>query len=43
MLAAGVPGRGLYWNENAWAKPISSTRSSVARKSVSVSPGKPTM
>ena len=26
----GVPGRGEYLNENAWAKPISPTRSSVA-------------
>ena len=32
--AAGVPGRGEYLNENAWAKPISPTRSRVARKSV---------
>ena len=30
MVAAGVPGRGLYLNENAWAKPISSTSASVA-------------
>ena len=37
--AAGVPGRGEYLKENAWAKPISSTRSSVARKSCSLSPG----
>ena len=41
--AAGVPGRGEYLNENAWAKPISPTRSSVAWKSASLSPGKPTM
>ena len=41
--AAGVPGRGEYLNENAWAKPTSSTRSSVARKSSSLSPGNPTM
>ena len=40
---AGVPGRGLYLNENACAKPISRTRSSVAWNSSSVSPGKPTM
>ena len=29
-----MPGRGLYLNENAWAKPISSTSASVARKSL---------
>ena len=43
MSAAGVPGRGEYLNENALAKPTSSTSDSVARKSSSVSPGKPTM
>ena len=31
-LAAGVPGRGEYLNEKAWAKPISRTRASVARE-----------
>ena len=29
--AAGVPGRGEYLNENAWANPVSPTRSRVAR------------
>ena len=43
IAAAGVPGRGLYLNEKAWAKPTSRTSASVASKSASLSPGKPTM
>src|SRR5499427_1801304 len=41
--AAGVPGRGEYLNENAPAKPTSSTMRKVSLKSSSVSLGKPTM
>jgi len=43
MSAPGVPGRGEYLNENAPERPTSSMRSRVATKSLSVSPGKPTM
>src|SRR5512133_1265651 len=43
ITAASVPARGEYTNVNAPSKPTSSTTSSVSRKSVSVSPGKPTM
>ena len=43
IAAAGVPGRALYLNEKAWAKPMSRTSASVASKSASLSPGKPTM
>ena len=38
-----MPGRLEYWNVNAPAKRASRTTSSVAWKSSSVSPGKPTM
>ena len=38
-----VPGRGLYLNEKALAKPMSATSRIVSSKSSSVSPGKPTM
>ena len=41
--AAGVPGRWEYLKLNAWAKPTRRTRSIVASKSASVSPGWPTM
>ena len=43
MDAAGVPGRGEYWKVNADANRDARTTSSVAWKSCSVSPGKPTM
>ena len=43
MVAAGVPGRLEYWNVNAPANRDARTTSSVAWKSASVSPGKPTM
>ena len=43
QLAAGVPGRAEYWKVNALAKPAAATTSRVCAKSVSVSPGKPTM
>jgi hypothetical protein len=43
MSAAGVPGRGEYWNVNAELNRARSTTSSVSAKSASVSPGKPTM
>ena len=43
MAAAGVPGRGEYWNVKALAKRARSTTSRVCSKSASVSPGKPTM
>ena len=43
MVAAGVPGRGEYWNMKAPSKRASRTTSSVASKSASVSPGNPTM
>ena len=42
-VAAGVPGRGLYWKVNAPEKRLASTTRSVSAKSASVSPGKPTM
>ena len=38
-----MPGRGEYWNVNALANRAARTTSSVAAKSASVSPGKPTM
>ena len=40
-VAAGVPGRGEYWNVNAASNRAASTTSSVSSKSSSVSPGKP--
>ena len=43
MVAAGVPGRMEYWNVKALEKRAARTTSRVARKSSSVSPGKPTM
>ena len=43
MDAAGVPGRFEYWNVKAPANRACRTTSSVAWKSASVSPGKPTM
>ena len=43
MVAAGVPGRGEYWNVNAPANRACRTTSRVSSKSRSVSPGKPTM
>ncbi len=43
MSAAGVPGRGEYLNEYALAKPTSAISRIVSSKSLSVSPGKPTM
>jgi hypothetical protein len=42
-VAAGVPGRGLNMKLNETSKPTASTRSRVAWKSASLSPGKPTM
>ena len=41
--AAGVPGRGLYLNENAAMWSAASRIASVSAKSASLSPGKPTM
>ena len=41
--AAGVPGRAEYLKLKACPKPTARIRSSVASKSASVSPGKPTM
>ena len=44
QLAAGVPGRGLYLNEKAWAKPIVVDQARASpRNRRRVSPGKPTM
>jgi hypothetical protein len=43
MVAAGVPGRIEYWKVKAPANRAAVTTSSVAVKSLSVSPGKPTM
>ena len=43
MVAARVPGRGEYWKVKALSNPARSTTASVAAKSSSVSPGKPTM
>ncbi len=43
IVAAGVPGRGEYWNVNALANLAWRTTSRVSAKSCSVSPGKPTM
>jgi hypothetical protein len=41
--AAGVPGRGEYWNVYAESNRASSVTRRVPWKSSSVSPGKPTM
>src|SRR3546814_18247349 len=41
--AAGVPGRGLYLKEKAWAYPTAVTSPMVAAKSWSRSPGNPTL
>ena len=43
MTAAGVPGRGEYWNVKAPLKRACCTSDRVSSKSASVSPGKPTM
>ena len=43
IVAAGVPGRGEYWNVNALVNRDRATTSRVASKSSSVSPGNPTM
>ncbi len=43
MVAAGVPARIEYWKVKAPANRAWRTRSRVAAKSCSVSPGKPTM